>query len=96
MGLRNTRTALQHSRKFFKLTSTYLEKKSQIIEIASNDGTFLNTFLKKKFKVLGIDPAKNIASYANSVGVKTLPKFFSYEISNKIKKKIQKCKFNFC
>ena len=82
-----SRTALQHSRKFFKLTSTYLEKKSQIIEIASNDGTFLKPFLKKKFKVLGIDPAKNIASYANSVGVKTLPKFFSYEISNKIKKK---------
>jgi hypothetical protein len=80
-------TAKEHAKTFFKLTYPYLEKKSQVIEIASNDGTFLKPFIKKNYKVLGIDPAKNIASYANANGIKTLPNFFSFQLSNEIKKK---------
>ena len=36
---------------------------AKILDIASNDGTFLNFFEKKRFFRLGIDPAKNLKSY---------------------------------
>ena len=56
-----------------------------IIEIASNDGTFLNPFLTKGYKnVLGVDPAKNIAEIANGNGVNTLPEFWSSSLANQI------------
>ena len=59
-----------------------------ILEIASNDGTFLSPFIKKGFnKVIGIDPAKNIAKIANNKKIKTLNKYWNFENSKKIKKK---------
>ena len=82
-----SKAAQIHANKFFKLTSKYLKKNSTILEIASNDGTFLYPFQKKNYKVLGVDPAKNIADIANSNNIKTLPDFFSYRLSNNIKKK---------
>ena len=80
-------TAKKHSIKFYNSTSKYLKKNSVIFEIASNDGTFLKPFLKKKHKVIGIDPAKNISKIANLEGIKTIPKFFSEKVSLNIKKK---------
>ena len=47
-----------------------------VFEIASNDGILLRNFKKSK-KILGIEPAKNIAKLANKEGIKTLPIFFN-------------------
>lgn len=80
-------TAKKHSLYFFKKLSKYLNKNSNVIEIASNDGTFLKPFVKKGHSVLGIDPATNIAKIANSNGINTIPDFFNYNLSKKIKKK---------
>ena len=67
------------------ILNTEANKDDLIIEIASNDGTFLKPFLKKGFKnILGIDPAKNIAEIANKDGVKTLPKFWQSDLAEKI------------
>ena len=56
-----------------------------IIEIASNDGTFLMPFLQHGYhNVLGVDPAKNIVKVANQLGVRTLDRFWGKEISEKI------------
>ena len=56
-----------------------------IIEIASNDGTFLEPFITKGFKnVLGVDPAKNISEIANQKGIKTLPEFWGLSLANQI------------
>ena len=82
-------TAKKHSLYFFKKLSKYLNKKSHIIEIASNDGTFLKPFIRKGHSVLGIDPATNIAKIANSEGINTIPDFFNYNLSKKIKKKFK-------
>ena len=71
---------------FFKKLSKYskLEKKF-IIEVASNDGFFLE-YVKKKNIVLGIDPAKNLAQTAKKKGVKTFTDFFNLKTSKKIHK----------
>ena len=74
---------------FYTKLSKSLIKNSNILEIASNDGTFLREFKKNKHNILGIDPAKNIAKIANSRGIKTIADFFNYNKSIKIKKNFQ-------
>ena len=49
-----------------------LNDQHQVIEIASNDGYLLKNFKKKNIPILGIEPAKNIASYAESKGIPTI------------------------
>ncbi len=67
-----------------------LNNESKILEIASNDGTLLYE-AKRRYKsyVLGIDPAKNLFKVSRKNKINTIVDFFSYKISNKIKKKIQ-------
>ena len=48
------------------------DKDDLIIEIASNDGTFLKPFAFKGFRnVLGVDPAKNLAELCQLHGIST-------------------------
>ena len=75
-----------YAKYFFNKFNKLLKTKSKILEIASNDGTFLKYFDKKGHKVIGVDPAKNIAKIANKQKIKTLPEFFNYSTSTKIKK----------
>lgn len=63
-----------------------LETASLVLEIASNDGAQLRCFKNRGIQILGIDPAKNIAKVANEKGIKTLPKFFNFEFTKKLKK----------
>jgi hypothetical protein len=54
-----------------------LGPKSQVVELASNDGYLLQYFVLAGIPVLGIEPAANVAAVAVQKGVPTLVKFFN-------------------
>jgi SAM-dependent methyltransferase len=66
-----------------------LNKKSHIIEIASNDGYLLDFFSKLNIPVLGIEPATNIAKISKEKGITTLEKFFNTQVAQELKNKNQ-------
>lgn len=73
-----------YAQKFYNNSKKYMTKnKANILEIASNDGTFLDIFKRNGHQVLGVDPAKNIAKIANQKKIKTLPYFFNADLVNK-------------
>ena len=62
-------------------------KKSYILDIGSNDGIALKPFKKLNFKkILGIEPAKNLANLANKNKIKTFNGFLIKKNLKKIKK----------
>jgi 2-polyprenyl-3-methyl-5-hydroxy-6-metoxy-1,4-benzoquinol methylase len=61
-----------------------LDRSSQVIEIASNDGYLLQYFQAKNISVLGIEPATNVAAVAESKGIPTLIKFFGVETATEL------------
>lgn len=63
-----------------------------VVEIGSNDGVLLKPFKKLGLKVLGIDPARNVARRATKEGITTLPNFFNSKLSKQIVKKYGKAK----
>ena len=78
---------------FIKASKKYIKdlklnkKKSYIIDIGSNDGVALKPFLDQGFKkILGIEPAKNLAKLANKNKIKTFNGFLDNQNIKKIKK----------
>jgi C-methyltransferase C-terminal domain/Putative zinc binding domain/Methyltransferase domain len=58
---------------------------SRVVEIASNDGTVLHNFKKRGAKVLGVEPAANIAKIAIEAGIDTYVDFFDARTAKDIK-----------
>ena len=80
-------TAIEYSHEFAKKALSQLNKdiiKPYVVEIASNDGTFLKRFIENGCKVLGVDPARNIAELAIKNGVPTNANFFTVEFAKKL------------
>ena len=74
----------EYMKKHFKNFSDFVKKKylntsSKIIEIGSNDGTFLKNFDIKENKFIGFEPSKNVADIALNNKIPTINKFFNKE-----------------
>jgi len=63
----------------------YLKSNSKLIEIGSNDGTFLNNFLKTNIDFLGFEPSSNVAKQAINNNIKTVNVFFNRENTQDLK-----------
>jgi SAM-dependent methyltransferase len=61
------------------------DPQSEIMEIGSNDGTFLKVFQDAGLPVHGVDPAQNIAAIANADRVPTTATFFGKEAARALK-----------
>jgi SAM-dependent methyltransferase len=68
------------------VTGLSMRPGSLVVEIGSNDGSLLRNFKEQGMKVLGIDPARNIAKQATDCGVETVPEFFTFSLAEKIRK----------
>lgn len=92
-------TAKNYAQTFYEEVTKEIEldkNNDLIIEIASNDGTFLKPFVKKGFKkVIGVDPAKNICDIAIKDGIETINDYWSEDLSNNLKKQYGNAKLVF-
>jgi SAM-dependent methyltransferase len=64
-----------------------LNEKSLVLEIASNDGYLLQNYKQQGIPVLGVEPARNIASVAETKGIPTVSEFFSASLANQLRDK---------
>jgi 2-polyprenyl-3-methyl-5-hydroxy-6-metoxy-1,4-benzoquinol methylase len=61
-----------------------LNRFSQVVEVASNDGYLLKNFVPKGIRVLGIEPAANVAKVAMDKGIPTMVAFFGRETARRL------------
>jgi SAM-dependent methyltransferase len=64
-----------------------LSDKSLVVDAGSNDGTLLQQFKNEGTRVLGIDPAENLAIEATKNGIPTIAKFFTSETAREVNTK---------
>src|SRR5207244_4512592 len=55
------------------------------VDMGSNDGSLLRPFKLAGHRVLGIDPAREIARRATESGIETIPELMSAELARKIR-----------
>ena len=77
---------VKHFKKFFIDVTRKLKLKNnnKILDIGSNDGVLLKEFKKKKYTVVGLEPAKKISDDANKEKIKTYNDFLSDRVTKKI------------
>lgn len=63
------------------IESRHLTPENLVVELGSNDGYQLQYFMSRDIRVLGIDPAQNLAQIANAKGVRTLCEFFGKDLA---------------
>ncbi len=58
-----------------------------VVELGSNEGAMLRAFQKRGVRVLGVDPARQIAARATSAGVETLPEYFTPGLARTVRER---------
>lgn len=81
------KTLVNHFNSNAKEFYNLIPKKGFVVEIGSNDGSFLKAIEKNGARILGVDPAKNVFQKAVENKIPTINDFFSEKLANKIVKK---------
>ena len=55
-----------------------------VLEIASNDGYLLKNFVPLGIRVIGVEPAENVAEVSRSLGIETISEFFSSQLAREL------------
>tara|TARA_B100000131_G_scaffold319717_1_gene366193 strand:- start:586 stop:1824 length:1239 start_codon:yes stop_codon:yes gene_type:complete len=84
--IKNFESILNKIKKYSKNTNP------KILDIGSNDGSFLELAKKKHFKVLGVEPT-NTAKISTQKGINTIKKPLNLNLAKKINKKYSKFDF---
>jgi len=77
---------LAHARRYVErmIERLSLDERSQVVEIASNDGYLLQYFVARGIPALGVEPAANVARAAVAKGVPTVVKFFGMQTAEEL------------
>ena len=77
---------VDHARRYCEMIKARfgLGSKSQVFEIASNDGYLLQHFLPLGVPVIGIEPAANVAEAARQKNIPTLVEFFGLKLAQQL------------
>ncbi len=83
-------TIAAHNQRYAEAVVELLRLGSEdlVVEVASNDGSLLRCFQSRRVRVLGVEPATNIAERAVRGGVPTLNRFFGHEEGKKLRSEI--------
>ena len=76
----------RHFKNYAEFVKKYLKTNSRIIEIGSNDGTFLKNFDNSENYIVGVEPSKNVADLALKNNIPTINEFFNINNAKKLKK----------
>lgn len=82
-----TRTGQAHFHLFAEqiVNSFGLTENDLAVDVGSNVGVLLEGFKKQSCRVLGVDPAKNIAAIAEHNGIPTIGEFFTPDVAESIR-----------
>jgi hypothetical protein len=77
---------VEHARRYCEIMKARFDlgSKSQVFEIASNDGYLLQHFLPLGVPVTGIEPAANVAEAARQKNIPTLVEFFGRKLAQQL------------
>ncbi len=80
-------TWLAHTKNYASeaLDRLSLSSGSFVVELASNDGHLLVNFVEAGCRVMGVEPAANVATIAEDKGVPTCAEFFGASLADKIR-----------
>jgi SAM-dependent methyltransferase len=87
----NTSISLGLVRHFDEYAAAVIERaavpaESLVIDIGSNDGTLLRAFKNRGMRVLGVDPARDVARKATEAGLETRTDFFDSRVAVEIRR----------
>src|SRR5207248_7069202 len=72
-------TMAAHNRRYAKAVGDLLGLSAAdlVVEVASNDGSLLQSFRDLGATTLGVEPARNLAALASASGIETVNEFFT-------------------
>lgn len=80
-------TIAAHNEDYAKSVTEHMQLGAQdlVVEVASNDGSLLRCFRQQGVRILGVEPASNIAEMANAEGIPTVNQFFNSTIAHQLR-----------